>query len=120
MKLIDFIQSWRDCAFCLVHPPKTNWVFQLSSQLATVKIIFPFFVKFFETIDLLNNKTLCQDHTVVNSVMKIWLKILGDFGTKICYFIRENIAENGPLVFRTVLYSKYDEKQGNHERKTLR
>ena len=47
-------------------------------------------------------------------------KKLGDFGTKICYFIRKNMAENGPLVFRTVLYSKYDEKLGNHERKTLR
>ena len=47
-------------------------------------------------------------------------KKMGDFGTKICYFIRKNMAENGPLVFRTVLYSKYDEKLGNHERKTLR
>ena len=42
-------------------------------------------------------------------------KKLGDFGTKICYFIRKNTAENGPLVFRTVPYSKYDEKLGNHE-----
>ena len=50
----------------------------------------------------------------------IWQKKLGDFGTKICYFIRKNMAENGPLVFCTVLYSKYDEKLGNHERKTLR
>ena len=47
-------------------------------------------------------------------------KKLGDFGTKICYFIRKNMAENGPLAFRTVLYSNYDEKLGNHERKTLR
>ena len=29
------------------------------------------------------------------------------------------MAENGPLEFRTVLYSNYDEKLGNHERKTL-
>ena len=50
----------------------------------------------------------------------IWQKKMGDFGTKIAYFIRENMAENGPLVFRTVLYPKYDEKLGNHERKTLR
>ena len=42
-------------------------------------------------------------------------KILGVFCTKICYFM----AENGPLEFRTVLYSNYDEKLGNHERKTL-
>ena len=42
-------------------------------------------------------------NTVVNSVLKIWLKILGDFGTKISYFIRENIAGNGPVVFRSVL-----------------
>ena len=47
-------------------------------------------------------------------------KKLGDFGTKICYFIRKNIAENGPLVFRTVLCSKHDEKLGNCQRKTLR
>ena len=49
----------------------------------------------------------------------IWLVFLGDFGTKICYFIRKNMAENGPLVFCTVLYSKYDEKLGNHERKNI-
>ena len=29
------------------------------------------------------------------------------------------MAENGPLVFRTVLYSKYDEKLENYKRKTL-
>ena len=29
------------------------------------------------------------------------------------------MAENGPLEFRTVLYSNYDEKLGNHERKTF-
>ena len=46
-------------------------------------------------------------------------KKLGDFGTKICYFIRKNMAENGPLEFCTVLYTKYDEKLGNCERKTL-
>ena len=58
--------------------------------------------------------------TIVHGGSVIWQKKLGDFGTKICYFIRKNMAENGPLVFRTVLYSKYDEKLGNHERKTLR
>ena len=30
------------------------------------------------------------------------------------------MAENGPLEFCTVLYSKYDEKLGNCQRKTLR
>ena len=55
--------------------------------------------------------------TVVYTVMKIWLEILGVFGTKICYFIRKNIAENGPLEFRTVLCSNlcqmvaFDEKK---------
>jgi hypothetical protein len=29
------------------------------------------------------------------------------------------MAENVPLEFRTVLYSNYDEKLGNHERKTF-
>ena len=29
------------------------------------------------------------------------------------------MAENGPLDFHTVLYSKYDEKVGNHQRNTL-
>ena len=58
--------------------------------------------------------------TIVHGGSVIWQKKLGDFGTKICYFIRKNMAENGPLVFRTVLYSKYDENLGNHERKTLR
>jgi hypothetical protein len=29
------------------------------------------------------------------------------------------MAKNGPLEFPTVLYSNYDEKVGNHERKTL-
>ena len=47
-------------------------------------------------------------------------KIFGVFGTKICYFIKENMTKNGPLVFRTVLCSKYDEKLGNCQRKTLR
>ena len=57
---------------------------------------------------------------MVEAGSEIMAKILGVFGTKICYFIRKNMAENGPLVFRTVLYSKYDEKLGNHERKTLK
>ena len=46
-------------------------------------------------------------------------KIFGVFGTKICYFIRKNMADNGPLVFCTVLYSKYDEKVGNCQLKKL-
>ena len=41
--------------------------------------------------------------TVAYSVMEIWLQILGDFGAKTGRFTRENIAGNGPLVFRTVL-----------------
>ena len=61
----------------------------------------------------------CQ-YTIVHGGSVIWQKELGDFGTKICYFIRKNMAEKGHLAFRTVLYSKYDEKLGNHERKTLR
>ena len=76
-----------------------------------------------EQVDCLNTKTL-QLHwchrTIVHREPVIWLEFLGYFGTKTCYFIRKNMAENGPLVFRTVLYSKYDEKLGNHERKTLR
>ena len=63
---------------------------------------------------------LSLQSTIVHGGSVIWQRKLGDFGTKICYFIRINMAENGPLVFRTVLYSKYDEKLGNHERKTLR
>ena len=43
--------------------------------------------------------------TVVFTVMEIWLKILGVFGTKTCHMIRKNIAKNGPLEFRTVLWS---------------
>ena len=43
--------------------------------------------------------------TIVHGGLVIWRKKLGDFGTKICYFIRKNMAENGPLAFRTVLYS---------------
>ena len=47
-------------------------------------------------------------------------KIFGIFGTKTCSFIKENRTKNGPLVFRTVLCSQHDEKQGNCQRKTLR
>ena len=47
-------------------------------------------------------------------------KIFGVFGTKTCSFIKENRTKNGPLVFRTVLCSKHDEKLGNCQRKTLR
>ena len=47
-------------------------------------------------------------------------KKFGVFCTKICYFIEENMTKNGPLVFRTVLCSKYDEKMGNYQRKTMR
>ena len=39
-------------------------------------------------------------------------KIFGVFGTKTCSFIKEDRAKNGPLVFRTVLCSKHDEKLG--------
>ena len=34
-------------------------------------------------------------------------RILGVLGTKICYSIVKNMDTNGPLEFRTVLYSKY-------------
>ena len=47
-------------------------------------------------------------------------KIFGVFGTKTCSFIEENRTKNGPLVFCTVLCSKYDDKLGNCQRKTLR
>ena len=47
-------------------------------------------------------------------------KIFGVFGTKTCSFIKENRTKNGPLVFRTVLCSKHDEKLGNRQIKTLR
>ena len=46
-------------------------------------------------------------------------KNFGVFGTKTCSFIEENMTKNGPLVFRTVLCSKYDEKMENHQRKTM-
>ena len=38
------------------------------------------------------------------------------FFTKICYFIEKTIKKS-PLVIRTVLGSKYDEKMGNYQRK---
>ena len=71
-------------------------------------------IKILEAVLKLPAKQHC---TVVYTVMKIWLEILGVFGTKICYFIRKNIAENGPLEFRTVLCSNlcqmlvFDEKK---------
>ena len=49
----------------------------------------------------------------------IMAKIFGVFGTKTCSFIKENRTKNGPLVFRTVLCSRHDEKLGNCQRKTL-
>ena len=47
-------------------------------------------------------------------------KIVGVLGAKTCSFIKENRTKNGPLVFRTILCSKYDEKLGNCQRKKLR
>ena len=58
--------------------------------------------------------------TIVNRGPRIMAKIFGIFGTKTCSFIKENRTKNGPLVFRTVLCSKHDEKLGNCQRKTLR
>jgi hypothetical protein len=58
--------------------------------------------------------------TIVDGGPGIMAKIFGVFGTKICYFIKENMTKNGPLVFRTVFCSRYDEKLGNCQRKTLR
>ena len=43
----------------------------------------------------------------------IMAKIFGGFGTKACYLIKEKRTKNGPLVLRTVLYSKHHEKLGN-------
>ena len=57
---------------------------------------------------------------IVDGGPVIMAKIFGVFGTKTCSFIKENRTKNGPLVFRTVLCSKHDEKLGNWERKTLR
>ena len=52
-------------------------------------------------IDLLVDSPLhC---TFVEGGSGIMARILGVFGTKICYFIRKNMAENGPLKFHTVL-----------------
>ena len=62
-------------------------------------------------------KTHC---TIVDGGPGIMAKIFGVFGTKIWYFIKENMTKNGPLVFHTVLCSKHNEKLGNCERKTLR
>ena len=58
--------------------------------------------------------------TIVDGGPGVMAKIFGVFGTKTCSFIKENRTKNGPLVFRTVLCSKHDEKLGNWERKTLR
>ena len=58
--------------------------------------------------------------TVEDGGPVIMAKIFGVFGTKTCSFIKENRTKNGPLVFRTVLCSKHDEKLGNCQRKTLR
>ena len=43
----------------------------------------------------------------------LWQKYLEFWVKKTCSFIRENRTKNGPLVFRTVLCSKHDEKLGN-------
>ena len=51
--------------------------------------------------------------TIVDGGSVIMAKIFGVFGTKTCSFIKENRTKNGPLVFRTVLCSKHDEKLGN-------
>jgi len=51
--------------------------------------------------------------TIVDGGPVIMAKIFGVFGTKTCSFIKENRTKNGPLVFRTVLCSKHDEKLGN-------
>ena len=58
--------------------------------------------------------------TIVDGGPVIMAKIFGVFVTKTCSFIKENRTKNGPLVFRTVLCSKHDEKLGNCQRKTLR
>ena len=58
--------------------------------------------------------------TIVDGGSGIMAKKFGVFCTKICYFIEENMTKNGPLVFRTVLCSKYDEKMGNYQKKTMR
>ena len=63
------------------------------------------------------NDHLC---TIVDGGPVIMAKIFGVFGTKTCSFIKENRTKNGPLVFRTVLCSKHDEKLGNCQRKKLR
>ena len=52
-------------------------------------------------------------YTIVDGGPVIMAKIFGVFGTKTCSFIKENRTKNGPLVFRTVLCSKHDEKLGN-------
>ena len=52
-------------------------------------------------------------YTIVDGGPGIMAKIFGVFGTKTCSFIKENRTKNGPLVFRTVLCSKHDEKLGN-------
>ena len=61
-----------------------------------------------------------QQSTIELRWSGIMAKIFGVFGTKTCSFIKENRTKNGPLVFRTVLCSKHDEKLGNCQRKTLR
>ena len=63
--------------------------------------------------------SLPSQSTIVDGGPVIMAKIFGVFGTKTCSFIKENRTKNGPLVFRTVLCSKHDEKLGNCERKTF-
>ena len=54
-------------------------------------------------IDLLVDSPLhC---TFVEGGSGIMARILGVFGTKICYFIAKNMDKNGPLEFCTVLWS---------------
>ena len=101
--LLEFFKKW----FLLSQSwnPKTQLT--LSNQMAPAHLVGleaekSGFRWFFDGSSSLL-KSVSNTSTVVNSVLKIWLKILGDFSTKICYFIRKNIVRNGPLVFRTVL-----------------
>ena len=61
----------------------------------------------------LSRVKITLDDTIVDGGPAIMAKIVGVLGAKTCSFIKENRTKNGPLVFRTVLCSKYAEKLGN-------
>ena len=89
---------------------------RLVDRNSKVAFLYCILDKFYNSI-IFEKYLVC---TIVDGGSGIMAKKFGVFCTKICYFIEENMTKNGPLVFRTVLCSKYDEKMGNYQRKTMR